>query len=114
MDENEQIQGVIESILTGYSRADILDNLAEEKAADPGAVFDAAMHAIERATNAEGDPVRAFHLGARQVLYQKNMEINDYKSAHHVLKDMAVISGVYKRVERAANLAALRSENGEE
>lgn len=103
-----EIEEVIEQILLGYTRQDVIEALEKVECADPGSVYVAALAHIETRMQCEGQPLRAWHLAARQLLYRKNMEISDFKSAHHVLKDMAEISGVYKRAGRAANLEALK------
>jgi len=102
------LEAIVQDILLGYSRADIVEALRAEGAVDPEGLFLAAMGRLETQTGFQGDPVRAWHLGARRLLYQKNMSINDYKSAHHVLKDMATIAGVYKAAAREANMLAIQ------
>lgn len=100
---------VAEWLLEGQSRNDIAEALlADECKNDASGLISEAYQYLARIANAESERV-AFHLEARRELYRQCKEINDFRTAHSILQDIAKIEGIYegkKQTKRFANDAS--------
>ena len=99
-------QAIIDNLLMGYTREDIIDMLKEEGDKKAPKTFDSAMADMVKNTGASSIHA-AWHISALRLIYRKNMEINDFKTAHAVLRDIAVITGLYAESEHENTLSSI-------
>lgn len=84
---NETSKIIFDALISGNTRADIIELLASEGVESPDREIDATL-AMFSVISGTAEQNLAFYRAALRELYRKNIDISDLKEAHSVIRDM--------------------------